>query len=96
VEVTGTAFERRTVPASGRVYAPRDWRGTRIRVIVSPDGYSVQTSGDGSVRVRVPATVVDRESQPQDEGENPPQIRVGEEHEGETVLLVRHEADRSD
>lgn len=89
MEVNGLEVERRTVPDSGRVYAPKTWRGHTICVLVSRDGYTIDTAGaEAGVIVTVPEADYHRESEPAETGENPPQIRVGEDYRGETALLI--------
>lgn len=85
--VEGEDWERSIVPASGRVYAPQDWRGDSVLLLVPRNGYTVTADEEG-VSVEAEA-LYKREARTGAEGQNPPQLRVDAEHEGSTVLLVR-------
>jgi hypothetical protein len=89
MEVTGTAFERRVVPASGRVYAPRDWRGHDVAIIVSPEGFTADVGPDGLERISFPSIDKKRVAALPGNGDGNPQLYIGGSYEGEQVLLVR-------
>lgn len=87
MEVNGAAFCRRQVPSYGRVYAPRDWRGHKIRVLVTDGQYTISVA-DEQVSVEV-EPLYDRVTRLKEEGKGNPQLFVGRQHEDATVVLVR-------
>ncbi|PSG98056.1 hypothetical protein BRD56_02525 [Thermoplasmatales archaeon SW_10_69_26] len=90
--VTGSAVERRTVPASRRVYAPTDWQGDPIHVLVPDGDYTIHVDVDED-QVTVTADVAYEHTATPWGGTGPPQLYIAKGLEGEEAILVRDPSD---
>lgn len=85
--IEGADYVARTVPDSGRVYAPQDWREGQVHVLVPANGYQVTVDPAGFVRVEADA-LKHRLADP-GSGQGPPQFYIGHQHAGRDAVLVR-------